>query len=59
LYIFNRTIIAPLDKIEDYKESITQTRSNSNRGYSFDIDKLRKYFNIEKGSIFEDDDDDN
>lgn len=58
LYIFNRTIITPLDKNEVYKESITQTRTNSSRGYSFDMDKLRKYFNIEKGSLFEDDDDD-
>jgi len=58
LYIFKCTIITPLDKKNDYKESIVQTRSSSNRGYALDIDKLRKYFNIEKGSIFEDDDDD-
>ena len=59
LYIFNRTILTVLDKTDDYKESIVHTRSSVNRGYALDIDKLRKYFNVEKGSIFEDDEDDN
>jgi hypothetical protein len=41
LYIFNRTILTVLDKTDEYKESITQSRSSSNRGYALNMDKLR------------------
>jgi hypothetical protein len=50
--------MTPLDKLEEYKESITQFKSNAKRGYSLDMDKLRKYFNLEKENQFVDDDDD-
>lgn len=55
-YIFNRTIIVPINKKEDYEECISQIRSSKSRGYSFDMNKLRSYFSIEKGSYEEEDD---
>ena len=59
LFIFNRTLVKSLDKTEDYKDAITQTRNMHSRGYKFDMEKLIKYFNIEKGgNDFVDDSDD-
>ena len=58
LFIFNRTIVVSLDKNEIYNASITSFRSKSARGVTLDMQKLRKYFNIEKGSDYIDDDSD-
>ena len=37
LYIFNRTIMAPLDKLEEYKSSINQYKSDAKRGYTLNM----------------------
>ena len=59
LFIFNRTIVKSLNKNELYTECIEQYRDMNHRGYKFDMDKLRKYFNIEKRvNDFADDSDD-
>lgn len=58
LFIFNRTIVVSLDKKEGYNGCIAQFKSGSTRGFTIDMEKLRKYFNIEKGSDFVDDSDD-
>ena len=58
LFIFNRTIVVSLDKNEEYKGCITTYKSGSVRGFHFDIVKLRKYFNIEKGTDDADQSDD-
>ena len=59
MFIFNRTIVKSLNKNELYTECIEQYRDMNHRGYKFDMDKLRKYFNIEKRvNDFADDSDD-
>jgi len=47
LFIFNRTIITCLDKKEEYKGCIAQFKCGSFRGFTFDLIKLRKNFNID------------
>lgn len=47
-YHFSQKIITPLDKQNDYNGAIYKDRNKTSRYYTFDMVKLKKYFNVEE-----------
>jgi hypothetical protein len=47
-YIFSQQVITFLDNKAEYKDTIIKDRNASSRYYKFNIQKLKKYFNIEE-----------
>jgi len=48
---FNRNIIQSLNRTKDYADAIKPHRDSSKRGYTFNIEKILKYFTLKKNDI--------
>ena len=56
-YLFSQNIIAFLNIKPEFEDSILKTRRSDSYLYVFNIEKLKKYFNV-SDEVFLDDDDD-